>query len=370
MHLGGQLPPENLPATSTQCDSLPKSQAAEHPASETSPSITDVKLSYIDKETVQDSTCSFSSHSDLLAVSTAPTVCPVTSSLPGSFSPGLFDLNLDLYTNPTTHSADAPDLFVSIASPVESAASLVPPVSTTSDPPATGEPSFEISTASLGDKKNSSSSASVKASAQRDDCEFRSENRLPIPCTGSRSNLEDLLSVQTDNAPRVPRLHPASTPPSVLPFSTASLSSHALSLMEPDLVQTSESLSQDFSKDEKMDDRIHETPKTAQRTTPDLSSNVNVVSETLDKMAEDASETAPKEPEAKIQRTTKEGHCSSIANDEVDIKDAMATEKERAEPAICMSLAPSLPPPMPERKTYHCSECGKEYASRSGLKVS
>lgn len=139
-----------------------------------------------------------------------------------------------------------------------------------------------------------------------------------------------------------------------------------MNLVEPDLVQTSTSLSQDFSKEDNMDDRIHKTPKTAQRATPDLSSNMNRVSDTLDKMSED--ETVSKEPEAKIQRTIKEGHCSSIANDEVDIKDTMATEKERTEPAVCMSLAPSLPPPMPERKTYHCSECGKEYASRSGLK--
>lgn len=36
-----------------------------------------------------------------------------------------------------------------------------------------------------------------------------------------------------------------------------------------------------------------------------------------------------------------------------------------------VSLAPTLPSPMsrPEKKTYCCAECGKEYASRSGLKV-
>lgn len=36
-----------------------------------------------------------------------------------------------------------------------------------------------------------------------------------------------------------------------------------------------------------------------------------------------------------------------------------------------ISLAPTLPSPMsrPEKKTYCCAECGKEYASRSGLKV-
>lgn len=39
--------------------------------------------------------------------------------------------------------------------------------------------------------------------------------------------------------------------------------------------------------------------------------------------------------------------------------------------SVSISLAPTLPSPMsrPEKKTYCCAECGKEYASRSGLKV-
>ncbi|RVE61617.1 hypothetical protein OJAV_G00172500 [Oryzias javanicus] len=38
--------------------------------------------------------------------------------------------------------------------------------------------------------------------------------------------------------------------------------------------------------------------------------------------------------------------------------------------SVPMSLAPTLPSPIsrPEKKTYCCAECGKEYASRSGLK--
>lgn len=39
--------------------------------------------------------------------------------------------------------------------------------------------------------------------------------------------------------------------------------------------------------------------------------------------------------------------------------------------SVPINLAPTLPSPMsrPEKKTYSCAECGKEYASRSGLKV-
>lgn len=41
------------------------------------------------------------------------------------------------------------------------------------------------------------------------------------------------------------------------------------------------------------------------------------------------------------------------------------------EASATVSLVPTLPSPMsrPEKKTYCCAECGKEYASRSGLKV-
>ncbi|XP_015234938.1 PREDICTED: sal-like protein 1 [Cyprinodon variegatus] len=43
---------------------------------------------------------------------------------------------------------------------------------------------------------------------------------------------------------------------------------------------------------------------------------------------------------------------------------------EALDASLPISLAPTLPSPMsrPEKKTYCCAECGKEYASRSGLK--
>ncbi|XP_072297112.1 uncharacterized protein sall2 isoform X2 [Eucyclogobius newberryi] len=43
---------------------------------------------------------------------------------------------------------------------------------------------------------------------------------------------------------------------------------------------------------------------------------------------------------------------------------------EAVDTSVPISLTPTLPSPMsrPEKKTYCCAECGKEYASRSGLK--
>ncbi len=112
-----------------------------------------------------------------------------------------------------------------------------------------------------------------------------------------------------------------------------------------------------------MEDKIHKTPNNGQRTTPDLSINADMVSDSVNKTNEDETE----DRDTHVQKTIKEAHCSSTAKDKAD---TTATEMDRTESTVCISLTPSLPPPMPEKKIYHCSECGKEYASRSGLKVS
>lgn len=378
MHLGGQLPPEDMPDTSTECDTLSHSQSIELSASEISPSTMDVQLLHADLQTVSDSR-----HTESLAVSTAPTVCPVTSSLPASLSSGRippFNLSPDPSLNPTPHSPptfrpDPPELSLSVPSPVESEALLVPPAtqsaSATTGPSATNELSFELSsnTASLEDQKISSSPALMKASPQKDDCELSENTSLsPISCSASRSNLEDLLGIQAHNASRVPRPHQTSTPPSLLALRSGSVSSHTVRLEEPDqsLVQTSKSIPQEFRKEEKTEDKMHKTPKNGQRATPDLNINADMVSDTVDKTSEDAVET--EEPDIHVQKIIKETHSSSTAKDKVDLKDTTGTEMDKTESTVCISLTPSLPPPMPEKKIYHCSECGKEYASRSGLK--
>uniref|UniRef100_A0A7N8X5P6 Spalt-like transcription factor 2 n=1 Tax=Mastacembelus armatus TaxID=205130 RepID=A0A7N8X5P6_9TELE len=52
------------------------------------------------------------------------------------------------------------------------------------------------------------------------------------------------------------------------------------------------------------------------------------------------------------------------------VKTSGLTPNELLDSSVPISLAPTLPSPMsrPEKKTYCCAECGKEYASRSGLK--
>lgn len=69
-----------------------------------------------------------------------------------------------------------------------------------------------------------------------------------------------------------------------------------------------------------------------------------------------------------VQETSQRFHFDSYGRD--DQGELAASEVLEASAPI--SIAPTLPSPMsrPEKKTYCCADCGKEYASRSGLKVS
>lgn len=85
-----------------------------------------------------------------------------------------------------------------------------------------------------------------------------------------------------------------------------------------------------------------------------------------------ATDTADTETRAPLQRaasfvreTRQSFHFGSYRRED----QSRLASSESLESAI--SLAPTLPSPIsrPEKKTYCCAECGKEYASRSGLKV-
>lgn len=82
---------------------------------------------------------------------------------------------------------------------------------------------------------------------------------------------------------------------------------------------------------------------------------------------------APQTAATFVRETRQSFHFGSFERDKqvesAEIKRlALGGEKEAS---ATISLVPTLPSPMsrPEKKTYCCAECGKEYASRSGLKV-
>ncbi len=74
-----------------------------------------------------------------------------------------------------------------------------------------------------------------------------------------------------------------------------------------------------------------------------------------------------------VRETRQSFHFGSYGReDQVEgVKISGLAPGEALDASVPISLAPTLPSPMsrPEKKTYCCAECGKEYASRSGLKV-
>lgn len=74
-----------------------------------------------------------------------------------------------------------------------------------------------------------------------------------------------------------------------------------------------------------------------------------------------------------VRETRQSFHFGSYRReDRVEgVKISVLAPSEALDASVPISLAPALPSPMsrPEKKTYSCAECGKEYASRSGLKV-
>lgn len=115
------------------------------------------------------------------------------------------------------------------------------------------------------------------------------------------------------------------------------------------------------------------TPKQDQTTVLDGGEPpIPSASETVESVDAEGTE-ASQAAGAFVRETRQNFHFGSYERDKqaegVEIKRLALSGETDASPAI--SLVPTLPSPMsrPEKKTYCCAECGKEYASRSGLKV-
>lgn len=115
------------------------------------------------------------------------------------------------------------------------------------------------------------------------------------------------------------------------------------------------------------------TPKQDQATVPDGGepkvASAPETSEAADAEGADVSQTAA----TFVRETRQSFHFGSYERDkQVESAEGkrLALGGETDAPAT-IGLIPTLPSPMsrPEKKTYCCAECGKEYASRSGLKV-
>lgn len=202
----------------------------------------------------------------------------------------------------------------------------------------------------------------VSSNAMEVDCGVDEETDAVL----SSSNQEDLQSTPAPSAS--------------FAFSSTSTSSNAVVSQDVDASVVLELDSRPQSP-EPMEENKEQlpspaSPKQDQTTVPnDGEPTMASASETADTVAaEGAPKTGAPQTAATFVRETRQSfHFGSFERDKqvegAEIKRlALGGEKE-ASPSI--SLVPTLPSPMsrPEKKTYCCAECGKEYASRSGLKV-
>lgn len=113
------------------------------------------------------------------------------------------------------------------------------------------------------------------------------------------------------------------------------------------------------------------TPKQDQATVPDDDSNMTSTSETADTITVEV-RGASQRAATFVRETRQSFHFGSFGReDRVEgVKISGLASVEALDGSVPINLAPTLPSPMsrPEKKTYCCAECGKEYASRSGLK--
>lgn len=122
----------------------------------------------------------------------------------------------------------------------------------------------------------------------------------------------------------------------------------------------SEPNSPDLAKADKDDVCKHEASKHEQLNVLDKDSKTPSDMETVDMAVEESCA----QTSSFVKETQKHFHFGSYERE-----DRMELS-EKVDSSVPISLTPTLPSPLsrPEKKTYCCAECGKEYASRSGLK--
>ncbi|XP_036453417.1 putative GPI-anchored protein pfl2 [Colossoma macropomum] len=362
MHLGGHLPAEGIGDHQASSE-LSKTQVPDNPST--------ISARTPGTDNSQECSSSVSAPEPLTLINSS------SGSTKNKFSSEMnlpSDLSSDQSPNHTLQStsadtADPPVLCASV-SPLAVSGTPSSPLALQSvgssvkvGSPANNEYLFEhpIKTATTEDKTISPCLAQV---SQVDHAVHDRETHLDITSCESNSNLENLLSMPTHNS--LAFSHPLiTTPPSLVAMSPENCSTHPRSLSESDhdIVCEPKSFNPDPNKE---GDSLQDTTRTASRTVSE-DNNAATVAYTVEKTSEGPEKSAADSNRMHTVEARKDAH-SNLTVDAVGVKDASGAEKEQPEPVVSTSLAPSLLLSRPDKKTYCCSECGKEYASRSGLK--
>uniref|UniRef100_A0A665X4I5 C2H2-type domain-containing protein n=2 Tax=Echeneis naucrates TaxID=173247 RepID=A0A665X4I5_ECHNA len=371
MHLGGQLPPNGT-----------EESAHELPAESNVKSLLQSQ-SQVSDPNVASSKTPVAGHSKSPTPSSQfqpPAVVPASSSMKSvdlsknssksaSCSPDLIppsDLSPDPFMNlatqtPPPDSADPPVLCVSAPLP---GSQQTDPSSAVNEENQVGQVTTDVH---LPKSPSSPVSAIVNKTAVSPkpmmlDCGEDEASTSSDTFLGSSSNLEDLQSTPALDVPLV--------------YTGPSNSSHpTLSQDVPDVNATTNMESDSISprpqsaepmEEDKAPSPLPATPKEDPATVPENDPKKASLLETEEN-------TSTSDKTATFVRETRQSfHFSSYRREE-RVECGKISESGPSDPvdtSVPISLAPTLPSPLsrPEKKTYCCAECGKEYASRSGLK--
>ncbi|XP_035526104.1 sal-like protein 2 [Morone saxatilis] len=376
MHLGGQLPTDGT-----------EDSAHEIPAESNVKPLSQSQSQSTDPSTASSKTPPLTGHSKSPAPSSqfqTPAVgsVPVSGSMKsveftknssksGSSSPDLIppsDLSPDPFMNPTTQtpppgSVDPPVLCVSAPLPASQQTDQASPVGKDNQVEQQATVDLPKSTSPIS---STVTKTTVSSNAMVVDCVEDEASTSSDAFLGSRLNLEDLQSTPTLGTPF------AYTCPSTSsnPILTQDVLNVEATTLESDSVSPKPQSPEPMEED-KDQSPPPATPKQDQATVPDEDSEMTSTLETADTIGAEV-RGASQRAATFVRETRQSFHFGSYGREDrmEGVKISGLAPSEALDASVPISLAPTLPSPMsrPEKKTYCCAECGKEYASRSGLK--
>nr|XP_019960000.1 PREDICTED: sal-like protein 2 isoform X1 [Paralichthys olivaceus]XP_019960008.1 PREDICTED: sal-like protein 2 isoform X1 [Paralichthys olivaceus]XP_019960016.1 PREDICTED: sal-like protein 2 isoform X1 [Paralichthys olivaceus] len=373
MHLGGQLPSDGTD------DSV-----HEIPAESNAKNLSQSQSQSTDPNAASSKTPPLAGHSKSPAPSSqfqAPAVGSVPVS--GSMKAGDF-----IQQNPSKSAPCSPDLippsnlspdpFMNPTMQTPSSGSVEPPVLSVSAPLPSSEQTGQDSPVSQDNQveqvtavpkstpppiTSSVTKTTVTITTIEEDSGDNVETTSSDAFLGSSSNLDNLQST------------PAHDTPSACTSSNPTLNQDVLNVNVTKTLESISVSSRPQSPEPMEEEKDHSpslgTPKQDPSTVPDedhkKTSNLESA-ETIDAELRGATQRAA----TFVRETRQSFHFGSYRReDRVEgVKISGLAPSEALDASVPINLAPTLPSPMsrPEKKTYCCAECGKEYASRSGLK--
>lgn len=369
MHLGGQLPtdrtvdsPQEMP-TESKTNPLPPSQSQPSdsnasPRKTPPPRASDSPVSSLQLHSTSDDTGKGSL--GMKSVEFTQNTSKSTSSSPDLIPPS--DLSPDPSINPATQTpsqsvVEPPVLCISVPLPIPGGQTS----SVVKDNQVEQQPQCNVLTKTSTLPVLSLATNTTSTQAMVLECREGEASTSSDVFIGSQSNREGCQSTPVPETPIVLTCPSASSnlAPSQNPSATLSKEDDIVSPK----VQSPEPMEED-----KEQIVSSETQKQDQTPAPEEDIQIKPSSEDPEKIGTEMIDVSDISVPL-IRETRQSFHFNSYSRQEKT--DSRLGHSGDLNSSVSISLAPTLPSPMsrPEKKTYCCAECGKEYASRSGLKV-